>query len=706
MKIKGIPLRKRRVAGGLAGITAAAVVLGGAFAPTAAVALVDANVDDPSVAEAQILSLPAALLGDLELADLGNTITSFPSAPGPQDDGALDLTALETLRVDIGSLNVPLLSNGTNDGLLQLGDLGAMGSYSSSPSTVNSSASSGLIASGGGIDAGAIDNSTDPAALELTGLFEQLSVAGLTDAILDQASLSIGALASEAAEEAGTVDSSYRIAGLGLDLHSPAVAGLSGGLTAAINDIVAPVNGLVGDGGLVSDVLSTLSGVVNSFDLTILGIGVELDSDPTQSTAAVTGLDTLVNDIVADLLAEQISNGNGSVVVDLSTGTIHVDLAELAIGDNGLDPTDLENLNQLPENTEVLTPEVVSAITAGVTESLVGTGPDSLATKLQETLNARIWNEVGIEIELDASGQLCAIVCTTLADAGVSITGTLAEFAGKDGATLGRDNIDTTLELLGLLDAGALLDELAPLLIAPITSTVTGPLLDLITDDVLGNVRAVVQTGIVEGTLAPLLGVLSPVIDQLVSVTINEQPTALEPPVDGDLGANSFTVRALSVGLLPVLLSGEDAVRLELAEASIKALDALAPTLDALDPVAAGSSLPAEGTGWLPGSTVTLQLTDGAGANVGGPVTVPVAADGTFPAETVYAIPADAAAGTDYTLTASDADGNTDTDNVQVTAGDPGDVNTNAAASASASADATADGDPSAQAAAEAAALA
>ena len=697
MNNKGIALRKRRVAGGLAGITAAAVVLGGAFAPTAAVALEDANVDDPSVAEAQILSLPAALLGDLELADLGNTITSFPSAPGPEDGGALNLTALEALSVDIGAINLPLLSNGTNNGLLQLGDLGAMGSYSSSPSTVNSSASSGLIASGGGIDAGAIDASTDPATLELTNLFDQLNVAGLTDGILDQASLSIGALASEASEDSGAVTSAYRIASLDLDLHSPAVADLSAGLTETVNDVVAPVNGLVGDGGLVSDVLSTLSGVINTFDLTVLGVGVQLDSDPTQSTAAITGLDTLVNDIVADLLAEQISNTNGSVVVDLSTGTIHVSLAELVIGDNGLDPSDLENLNALPANTEVLTPAVVTAITAGVTESLIGTGPDSLATKLQDALNTRIWNEVGIEIGLDASGQLCVIVCSTLADAGVSITGTLAEFAGKDGATLGRDNIDTTLNLLGILDVGALLDELAPLLIAPITSTVTGPLLDLVTDDVLGNVRTIVQSGIVEGTLAPLLGVLSPVLDEIVNVTINEQPA------EGDLGADSFTVRALSVDLLPAVGGG---VSLDLAEASIKALDALAPTVDALDPVVAGTSLPVEGTGWVPGSTVTLQLTDGAGANVGEAVTVTVAADGTFPAGTIYAIPADAAAGTDYTLTASDPDGNTAEDTVEVTAADPGDVNTNAAASASASADATADGDPSAQAAAEAAALA
>ncbi|WP_460798452.1 choice-of-anchor G family protein [Microbacterium sp. GXF0217] len=662
-----------------------------------------ADATDPSAAEAQILSLPAELLGDLELADLGNTITSFPSAPGPEGGGALNLTALEALSVDIGDINLPLLSNGANDGLLQLGDLGAMGSYSSSPNTVTSSASSGLIASGGGIDAGAIDASTDPATLELTNLFDQLDVAGLTDAILDEASVSLGALASEASEESGTVDSAYRIAGLGLDLHSDLVGDLSAGLTSTTNEIVAPINGLVGEDGLVSDVLATLSGVVDTFDLTILGIGVELDSDPAQSTAAITGLDDLVNDVVADLLTQQIANENGSVTVDLSTGTISVDLAELVIGDNGLDPADLENLNALPANTSVLTPDVLSAITAGVTDSLVGTGPDSLGTKLQVALDTRIWNEVGIEIGLDASGQLCVLVCSPLADAEVTITGTLAEFTGKDGATLDNDNIDTTLDLLGLLDLGDLIDVLAPLLIAPITSTVTGPLLDLITDDVLGNVRAIVQTGLVEGTLAPLLGVLSPVISQLVGITINEQPT--EPPLngDGDLGAGSFTVRALSVDLLPLVGGG---VSLDLAEASVKALDALAPTVDAQDPVTAGTNLPVTGSGWIPGSTVTLQLTDGADVPVGEPVEVTVGADGTFPVGTVYAIPADAPAGTDYTLTATDPDDNSATDAVEVTAADPGDVNTNAAASASASADATADGDPSAQAAAEAAALA
>src|SRR5690606_18840307 len=125
-------------------------------------------------------------------------------------------------------------------------------------------------------------------------------------------------------------------------------------------------------------------------------------------------------------------------------GTIHVDLAELVIGDNDLDPNNLQNLSALPANTEVLTPDVVSAITAGVTESLVGEGPNSLATKLHTLLNDRLWNDVSLDININASGEVNALFgWVSLAEADITVSGTLAEFAGKDGAALAGDNITT-----------------------------------------------------------------------------------------------------------------------------------------------------------------------------------------------------------------------------------------------------------------------
>jgi len=709
-KIEGIALRQRRaIGGGIAAATAGAVIITGALVPNMASALAGADQNDPSAAAARIVSLDTSLLGGLNVAALGDTATSSPAAPGTPDGdvGHLSVSAInDAITLDLGQLQLPLLNDGTNDGLLDLGDAGALSSYSISPSATSSTSAAGVLGAAGAIDTGAVQNNTSPAHLELTDLLGQLGLDGLTDQIIDQAGIEIGTLAARAEKNGTTLAHEYALADLELNIHSPLVGNLSSTLTTAVNDVVAPVNGVVGQDGLLSGVLGSLSSVVDAVDLTVAGTGIRLDSDPTKSTLAVTGLDTLVNGVVQDLLADQISNTNGSVVLDLSTGTIHVDLAELVIGANGLDASNLDNLSQLPANTEVLTADVISAITAGVTESLVGAGPDSLATKLHTLLNDRIWNDVGLSIGVNAVAQVCAIIvgCSDVAEAAITINGSLGEFAGKDGAALDSSNISTTLNVAGL-NVGDLINGITAGLIAPITQNVTGPLLDLVTDSVLGNVQSILQTGIVEGVLAPVIGLLEPLLEQIVSLRINEQPTAAPINGEGALGADSFTVRALSLTLLPDL----DAVKVDLASASVKAADAAAvPTVDAHDPVQAGTNLSVTGENWVPGSEVTLTLRDGSNAVVGTPVTVTVEDDGTLPLGTVYAIPLNTPEGTDYVLTAVDDEDpqNTATDTVAITEGDEGDVNTNAAASASASADATANGDPAAQAAAVAAALA
>ena len=700
-KLEGQTLRRRRaIGGGIATATAGAVILASALVPTAANALDGADPSDPSAASGRILNIGTSLLGGLDVAALGNTITSNPSAPGTPagDTGSLDVSAINGLvSIDLGELHLPLLSDGTNNGLLDLGDAGALSSYSISPSTTSSTASAGVVTESGAIDLGAVEANTNPAHLELTDLLDQLGLAGLTDQIVDQAAIEIGALAARAEKNGTTLESEYAIADLGLQLHSPLVGDLSSTLTTAVSDIVAPIDGIVGEGGLLSGVLGQLSTIVDSVNLLL----VRLNSDPTKSTVEINGLDTLVNGVVADVLGGPISNTNGSVVLDLSTGTISVDLAELVIGDNGLDPGNLENLNGLPANTEVLTADVVSAVTAGVTEALVGAGPDSLMTKLTTLLDQRLWNDVSIKVGINASGEVNALLgWVPLAEAAVNIEGTLAQFTGKNGATLTADNISTTLNLLGVLPVGDLLNPIVAPLLGVITSNVTGPLLDLVTGQVLGNVQSIIQNTVIEGAVAPLLSVLEPLLEQLVSLRINEQPT------EGDFGPGSSTVRALSFTLLPALA----AVKVDLASATVKSLDAAAaPSVDALDPVQAGTDLSVTGTDWIPGSQVTLVLRDADDQVVGTQVVLTVEPDGTFPAGTAYPIPADAPAGTGYVLTATDDQqpANTDTDTVEITeAGDPGDVNTNAAASASASADATADADPAAQVAAQAAALA
>lgn len=334
MELQERTLRRRRaIGGGIAGISVGAVVLAGALVPTAANALDAANPNDPSVAQGQIIQLPAALLGGLDIAALGHTLTSNPAAPG-LELGGLNVGLLEALNIDVGTLNVPLLTDGTTPGLLRLGDLGATQSFSSSPTQTQSIASSGTITSGGAIDTGAIDGSVNPGTLELTDLFDQLSVAGLTDAVLDQASVGIGALASRAESSTGTVTSQYRIADLNLDLHSNLVAGLSGTLASAIQGTVTPVSDLAGPGGALTALVTTLVSTIYA----IPDVPLVAAFTATGGTVAIAGLDTVGQTVTTQVLQTPLENTTGSVLVDLSTGTVSVDLAKILV-ETGAGPT-------------------------------------------------------------------------------------------------------------------------------------------------------------------------------------------------------------------------------------------------------------------------------------------------------------------------------------------------------------------------------
>ncbi|WP_456284494.1 choice-of-anchor G family protein [Microbacterium sp. JZ101] len=636
--------RKRRLAP-IATLAAASLVAGGvAYAANvnttgaANAAAPGAVGTDPSAAQGQILQLDTSLLGDLTVADLGHTLTSNPSGTELEDDGALNLGALnDGLTVDIGSL-IGLNLIGDSTGLLRLGDLGALQSYSTSPSLTNSRAVVGFAGEDGVVDLGNAGPSGESAVLDLTGLFSQLQIDGLTDQILDQARIQIGALGAEAEYDAGTLTSQYKVADLQVDLHSALLGSLTEELTDVVGSALEPVDGLVGEGGVLNTAVGQLSSVVDGVDLTLLGTGVRLDSDPTLSGVQITGIPELINGVVTDLTGE-ISNTSGSVSINLADGSIHLDLGELVVEGYGAD-----NLNSLPANSEVFSEAVVNAITNGLTEAVVGSGENSLVTKLNTLLSERIWN-LGVAINVNASGELCVLVgCSTLAAADITVQGTLAEFAGYNGETLDSSNISTTLNLLGIIDAGTLINGISGQLLAPLVNNVAGPLLTTITDDVLGALQETVQAELVEPVVGTVFNLVGPVLDALVSLRINEQPTEAPIGGTGDLPGDSFTVRALSLTLLPAL---DDAVKLDLASATVKAL-AAAPVIAGTDPAYSGHDLPLTGADWPASSTVSVTLEDSEGNVVAGPVDVETDADGAIVAGELLPL-GDIAAG-DYTI--------------------------------------------------------
>ncbi|WP_157519640.1 choice-of-anchor G family protein, partial [Microbacterium hydrocarbonoxydans] len=637
--LRGKTLRRRRViGGGLAGGTAAAVILASALVPTAANALEAAEPTDPSVAQGQIVQLPADLLGGLDIAALGHTLTSNPAAAGPEL-GGLDLDLLEALNIDVGTLNIALLTDGTTPGLLQLGDLGAAQSFSSSPTQTQSIASSGTITSGGAIDAGAIDGSVNPGTLELTDLFDQLTVAGLTDAVLDEASVSIGALASRADSTTDTVSSEYRIADLGLDLHSNLVAGLSTTLASTIQGTVTPVSDLAGPGGALTGLVTTLVNTINA----IPDVPLVAAFEATGGTVGIAGLDTVGQTVADEVLLEPLENTTGSVLVDLSDGTITVDLAQILVETGaGAD------LNSMPANTAVLSATTIAAIQQGITSALTGTHPESLNGKVSSILETTLDSLVAtLTIGVDLTNPLTGI---DLVSGDVTVVGSLAQFAGT---ATPAPVVDTDISLAGL-NIGALLNPVVGAVTTAIAGT-TGPLVDT----ALTSVIPLVQPALAALT-TPVLSTLDPVLQGVLSgvatITINEQSSP------GDIPGDSFTVRALGIDLLPAVGGG---VELDLASSTVKSAAAAVAAIDAADAVQAGATLPITGSGWPANTEISVQLTAPGGADVGGPETVTT--DGTGGFTFAYPVPASAAPGTGYTVTATDGT-STATDTTEVTA--------------------------------------
>ncbi|WP_158539329.1 choice-of-anchor G family protein [Renibacterium salmoninarum] len=232
--------QKRRARQGSSPGALAAKLLSGAVAaslvalPLAGTAV--AVPTDQSEGQAQVLR--SDLFANIPVANLGFTNTGNPSNPGPSST-PLNLGLLVNENVNLGSLTLPLIGNGTNGGLLNLGALGALNSYSTSPSGTKSSASSGLVGADGAIQVSPGSGvGANPAYVDLTSLFGQLGIAGLTNEILDQARVELGALASQADQTGTAITSKYVFAGLNLKLRSPLVAKLSAALTTAINTAI------------------------------------------------------------------------------------------------------------------------------------------------------------------------------------------------------------------------------------------------------------------------------------------------------------------------------------------------------------------------------------------------------------------------------------------------------------------------------------
>jgi hypothetical protein len=450
------------------------------------------------------------LSGSVAGTDL-DSILALKGALAENPGGGTDVDV--TAGIDATALNAIGIQLGTVDLLGGNGilTLGAVDQRASARSDGDASAGSGALT-----DQGAVGIDQDPgggiadASLTLDSLLDTAGVG----AQLSSVSLGTGALAAVAAQAGdGTPTTDYLIDGLGLTLRSNAVSGIYTRVATAL--------------GTIDDLVDSLNTDLVSLDVDLPGVaGVSSDLE-------VSALPSLTG-----LLPSSVS-GDG-VTVDLQAGTIAVDLARFQGG----------SLNDLDPNTDILSSAVLTGIVSAAVSLITGE-----LTQLVADVTAAV-------DALTISGSVTLGLALDLGTLSVGISGpitapvTTIDTSGVVGV------VDTVLQTLGL----------PPL--ATITSTVLGGVTALI-GDLTDGLTTLGTT--IDGIDADLSGALAPVLDALpgvLTLTANVQPT--RPPVNGmgDLGAGSFTVRALSIGLLP---NTALASVIDLASASVRGTAAADP---------------------------------------------------------------------------------------------------------------------------------
>ncbi|AMA01207.1 hypothetical protein APT58_13745 [Corynebacterium glutamicum] len=532
---------------GIATITSTAM-LGGVLVavpahpllPTTAIANAQQAPAPIATATGQVLDL--ALLTDRvdpasqdKFLSLLEAIRADAEYPGTLTDSSnIDVTLLEGINLQLGSLNIPLLD------LLNIdGNLGVLGASAATPAGNSASAAAGVLNDDGSINLGAHGgNSGVDTVLDLTDILDNAGVGAITNGIIDELSLRIGAVSASAQRNGDEVTSEYALSNVDLTLDSPligdltqALIGTEAGNLGLATQIDNAVDALAGDASLISGITGLLGGV---FDLLrALSLGLVNISGPTLE------LGTNIQGILQPLLGEKLESD--AVSIDLATGQISINLEALG-GTSALDP-----------NTNLLNEAAVQQITTEV---------DTLLDQLLD--NVRDAVEEGL-LETSVKVHIGASVLVPLAN--ITIDGTLNELLAGDADTLDIELFGVsspTLEstLLGLLSTIGTTLEAA-------IDGVVDPLLDTVLGGLLGTV------------VAPLVGGIGDTLSDsgILRITLNDQPN---PQVAGSIVRDNatrpnsatapianpdeaFTVSALRVNVLNGLLD------LPLARATVNA---------------------------------------------------------------------------------------------------------------------------------------
>jgi LPXTG-motif cell wall-anchored protein len=565
--------------------------------------------DEPSEAAASVLD--STLFQEALLAAAYSDAGS-ESNPGP-NEGNLNVELLGSELVRLGDVEVPL------DEFLDFGQLGALASKSEASSPVDAHAVSGLLGADGGITLDGETEDFGKASVDVLSVARLLGVDGLTDEIVDQLLLEVGAGAAEVKAENGVILDQdgvgglgqYRVADLDLFLHSPVIEDAA----SSIYDIGGTIDTTVED--LVNENLdeSALTGL--------------FDAVPGVPTPSITVDSNMQENLFQSVVGEPITSANQLITIDLSTGQLEIHLDQLIDNPDGSE----EGLNGLPPNTELiddttypLIAETVHELMEEITNILIGAIEDSLNSV---TVNIAFYEE-GPLGTLDVSWSLPLVdaVNGDFPEAVNNSTGTMAPVA-----TVLVNTINT---------------------VGPALAPILAPVYELLISDEGDNIFELLINDLkTDAITAPIRELLSPVFDvlsEILSITINRQVSETSEVTPTSTAAEvvtSFDLNALSIALLPA----NEIARINLGNAAVRITPGddggpgeIDPSIS-VDPatVAPGQSTIATGTGYTPDSTATVQLTDPDGNPVG--EAIPVDTDSTGGFTVAVPVPADAELG-------------------------------------------------------------
>ncbi|WP_181151599.1 choice-of-anchor G family protein [Arthrobacter sp. MYb216] len=558
------PKKKGTKAKGARRVLAGAVVTSLFVAPTVTAAL--AAPADHSEAFGQVINVDG--LG-LDLAEAGYSYSANPSSSTAQAN-PLNVSALNgAVDLTLPTINLPVISD-DGSGLLDLGQAGALSSYAIADTATHAKGSAGVLGADGAL---AVDTSSgDLATVDLTKLFGQLGIDGVTTDVLDVAELQLGALGSTTERTDGADPThEYQIASATVDLHSPLLSDLSDTLTATTTGAGEALNGLVGAEGLVPQIVDALNAANVNLGLAELGLS--------NVALSIDGLP----DVVATLngvLTEELISESGLVSLNLGEGTVQLDLSKAITG----------GLNDQPANTKLLD----DAVALQVSEELTGL-LEGVTTKLTTALN-EVLDQASFTLTADVNAEVA--ILGDLVDGGINLSGSLGDFLNGNTENF---TVNNTLVLLpglgGGIDLGGVLDSVVGLVMdttAPLLSTVTG----------LVNALPGTVDGLVTDVVAPVIdGAIEPLLAGVLEITINEQGTIasseisnpaaspaaaqiVAPAPEGELNY----VTALAIDVLPDVAGvgvdlGTSAVRAAAEATDTEATDAVDADTEATDAV-------------------------------------------------------------------------------------------------------------------------